>query len=158
MPVLQCNLFGERALFRNISVPGADVSRDEISLRAIKGIVGNVLGLWRDFANPTEIEATPVVEEWWTRARAEVLDSQIRYEHRMVLGQHRYKNLDQYLKAGESGPKPLEYLWSVTVEWRLKLTGESAIELGEHWQRPIGMIFLGQSNCPAQLLPLKTET
>lgn len=155
MPILSCRLRGERALFRDISVAGADVSADEIRPRAIKGIIGNVLGLWRDFSALDEIEETPVVEEWWKRADAEIIDSAISFSHRVVIGQHRYKTLNQFMKPGESGPKPLEYLWDVEVRWGLRLNEEGAAELQARWRCPIGMIYLGQSNCPAQLLPLE---
>lgn len=155
MPILSCRLRGERALFRDISVAGADVSTDEIRPRAIKGIIGNVLGLWRDFSALEEIEETPVVEEWWRHTDAEILDSAITFSHRTVLGQHRYKTLDQFMNQKKEGPKPLEYLWDVEVRWNLRLNEEGAAELRAKWRCPIGMIYLGQSNCPAQLLPLE---
>ncbi|MFP4356868.1 MAG: type I-E CRISPR-associated protein Cas5/CasD [Puniceicoccaceae bacterium] len=155
MALLACSLAGERALFRDVAVPGADVSAVELEPRTIKGLIGNILGLWRDFSNPEEMDHTPCLEAWWTKQAVAVEDIQLGYSHRQVLGQHRYKNLDQYMKPGESGPKPLDYLWDVRLDFRLSLREEGASELEAAWKQPVGLIYFGQSNCPAQLLPLR---
>lgn len=155
MPRLACSLVGERALFRDVSVPGADVSTVELEPRTVKGLIGNILGLWRDFANPGEMEHTPCLEAWWEKQAVSVEAIELQYGHRQVLGQHRYKNLDQYMKLGESGPKPLDYLWDVRLDFELRLREEGVAELEMAWKQPAGLIYFGQSNCPAQLMPLR---
>lgn len=155
MPRLACSLVGERALFRDVSVPGADVSATEIEPRTVKGLLGNILGLWRDFSNPEEMDHTPCLEAWWKEHAVSVEAIDLRYDHRQVLGQHRYKNLDRYMKPGESGPKPLDYLWDVRLAFELCLKEAGLAEVEAAWKQPAGLIYFGQSNCPAQLLPLR---
>ncbi len=146
---------GERALFRNISMPGTDVAEivTKDRMRAIFGIIGNMLGLWRDFDDPRNLGVAPSLEKWINSNQVKI--KKIMYPDNpeiRILGQHRYKNTFNYSKPGESGPKNLTYHWNVRMDVILELSEEGAKELVAAVRQPTGTPYLGQSNCPAQVV------
>lgn len=146
---------GERALFRNISMPGADVAevvtRDR--KRAIYGIIGNMLGHWRDFDDPLNLGLASSLEKWIDNNQVRI--KKVIYPENpevRILGQHRFKNTFEYTIPGKSGPKNLTYHWNVCIEVILELSEEGAKELVSAVRQPIGSPYLGQSNCLAQVV------
>jgi len=146
-------LRGERALFRNLAIPGSDVADGNMAgrTRAAKGLIGNMLGIWRDFDDRENFDLAPMLEQWFEHHSAFV--EAIRYQaaETRIVNQHRYKNPGGYMKPGESGPKPLTYHWNVCMEIELTLDDSGRRELAEAVRAPVGTPYLGQSNCMAQV-------
>lgn len=141
-------------------MPGTDVADSDFQLRdrAVFGIIGNILGLWRDLDNPDEMELAPNLEEWISENG--LIVDQIKYPKKpeiRVIGQHRYKNPKGYMKRGESGPKNLVYHWNVRMEILLQMSEAGANELIRAVRQPFGIPYLGQSNCPAQVLVFRAS-
>lgn len=159
MNTVTIRLRGERALFRNLGVPGGDVADENISVRkrAAKGLIGNMLGLWRDFDNSENFGLAPGLDEWFEQHSASVDAIRYRAAESRVIGQHRHKNTWGYMKAGESGPKPLTYHWHVCMDIELTLDDSGQQELIQAVRAPVGTPYLGQSNCMAQVHLLETE-
>jgi len=144
----------ERALFRNMAMPGADVADTDFSERhrAIYGLLGNMLGIWRDFDDENQMEIAPSLQKWIGNHGLEI--EEIRYPVApsvRTIGQHRYKNAEGYMKAGESGPKNVTYHWNVQLDVTLKISDEGANALIEAARKPAGLPYLGQSNCLSQV-------
>jgi hypothetical protein len=155
MKTLQIRFFAERALFRNLAMPGTDVAdADMVShTRAIHGLIGNMLGLWRDFDDTKDFGLAPPLIQWIAQNRLVI--KRIDYPHDpeiRILFQHRYKDTANYTIAGESGPKGLTYHWQVQMNVVVELLEKGAEELIAAIRRPVGTPYLGQSNCPAQVL------
>ncbi len=155
MKKVHISFYGERSLFRNVSMPGTDVA-DIVNTdrkRAIYGIIGNMLGLWRDFDDPLNLDIAPSLKKWIETNQVTI--NKVKYPENpetRILGQHRYKNTFNYSKPGESGPKNLTYHWDVYLEVILELSEKGAQELVAAVRQPMGTPYLGQSNCPAQVI------
>jgi hypothetical protein len=154
METLHIRLIGERALFRNIGIPGADVADTALNRRhrAIHGILGNLLGLWRDFDNQKDFDLAPELKQWLAATRLTI--TKIEYPQHpeiRIIGQHRYKGISDYTKSGNSGPKFLSYHWNVQMDFYLEITEKGAEQLKTVVRKPVGIPYLGQSNCPAQI-------
>ena len=155
METIHIRLFGERALFRNLAMPGTDVADAHIEnrIRAIYGILGNMLGLWRDFDDTEDFGLAPALKDWITENQVKI--NQISYPQDpeiRILGQHRYKDTANYMKPGESGPKNLTYHWHIQMDVVIELDEKGAIGLRTAVREPVGTPYLGQSNCPAQVI------
>ena len=165
MKTIKLVLHGERALFRNISIPGADVA-ESLSLdtpeqknraeRAILGIIGTMLGKWRNLDIPPSegngyAKLSSELSAWRDKSRLSMTELEYKFNEVITLGQHRYKNVDGFLKSGESGPKDLVYHWNVMISIKLELEDFAAEELETATHAPVGIPYLGQSNCPAQV-------
>ena len=155
---IQIRFLGERALFRNLAMPGTDVADDNMAerVRAIHGLLGNMLGLWRNFDDMEELGLAPELNHWI--AENKVVVKRINYPTNpeiRILGQHRYKDTANYMKFGESGPKNLTYHWNVQLDVALELSANGAKELKAVVRKPVGTPYLGQSNCPAQMILLE---
>ncbi len=144
---------GERALFRNLAIPGCDVADENVSgrTRAVKGLVGNMLGLWRDFDDADNFCLSSTLEGWFDKHSVTVDEITYHAGESRVIGQHRYKSPGTYMKAGESGPKPLTYHWNVCMNVKITLDESGARELAQAVREPVGTPYLGQSNCVAQV-------
>ena len=155
MKTLHIRFIGERALFRNVAMPGTDVASADMAnrTRAVHGLLGNMLGLWRDFDDTREFALAPSLISWVEQNRLVVkrIDYPQNPEIR-ILCQHRYKDTANYTKAGESGPKNLTYHWNVQLDVIVELLQKGAEELMASIRRPVGTPYLGQSNCPAQVI------
>ena len=149
---------GERALFRNLGVPGSDVADANMSgrTRAAKGLIGNMLGLWRNFDDHENFDLASALDEWFDNHSASVETIRYRAAETRVIGQHRYKNPAGYMKEGESGPKPLTYHWDVCMDVELTVDDSGRQELAQAVRAPVGTPYLGQSNCMAQVHLLET--
>ncbi len=155
MKTIHIRFWGERALFRNLAMPGVDVADVRIGdrPRAIHGLIGNMLGLWRDFDDSNYFDLSADLIQWiadnhLTIKRVEYpQDPEVR-----ILGQHRYKDTANYTRPGESGPKNLTYHWDVQLDVVLELDENGAAELEAAVKQPVGTPYLGQSNCPAQVV------
>ena len=159
MNTVTLRLRGERALFRNLGVPGSDVADENMSgrIRAAKGLIGNMLGLWRDFDDRENFGLAPTLEEWFDQHSASVETIRYHAAETRTLGQHRHKNPGGYMKAGESGPKPLTYHWHVCMDIELTLDESGRQELAQAVRAPVGTPYLGQSNCTAQVHLLEAK-
>lgn len=155
MKTIHIRFWGERALFRNLAMPGTDVAdtRMEERSRAIHGLVGNMLGLWRNFDDTENFGLAPALNHWI--AENKLVIKQIDYPRNpeiRILGQHRYKDTTSYMKPGESGPKNLTYHWHAQLDVVVELAEKGADELRVAVKQPVGTPYLGQSNCPAQVV------
>lgn len=155
MKTIHIRFFGERALFRNLAMPGTDVADTRIAgrTRAIHGLLGNMLGFWRNFDDTENFGLAPDLEQWIAKNQLEI--KQINYPQNpeiRILGQHRYKDTANYMKPGESGPKNLTYHWNVQLDVVVELAEKGADELTVAIKHPVGTPYLGQSNCPAQVV------
>lgn len=153
MKTFTIRFHGERALFRNFRIPGSDVADESVDerTRAIKGLIGNMLGLWRDFDDATNLGLAATLEEWCTRHSLSVNQIQYKAGESRLVGQHRFKSPGKYTTAGESGPKTLTYHWNVCMDVVLTLDESGARELANAVKQPTGTPYLGQSNCLAQV-------
>lgn len=155
MKTIHIRFFGERALFRNLAMPGTDVADAEIGERprAIHGLLGNMLGLWRDFDDTKNFGIAQDLKDWIKDNKLVIkrIDYPPNPEIR-IMGQHRYKNTDNYTKPGESGPKNLTYHWHVQLDVVVEISAEGADKLAAAVRQPVGTPYLGQSNCPAQVI------
>ena len=155
MKTIHIRFWGERALFRNLAMPGADVADARMGerSRAIYGLLGNMLGLWRNFDDTENFGLDPVLDQWIEENQLEI--KRIEYPRNpeiRILGQHRYKDTISYMKPGESGPKNLTYHWHVQLDVVIELAEKAADELTVAVKQPVGTPYLGQSNCPAQVV------
>ena len=155
MKTIHIRFWGERALFRNLAMPGTDVAdtRMEKRTRAVHGLVGNMLGLWRNFDDAENFDLAPALDHWI--AENKLVVKRIEYPRNpeiRILGQHRYKDTISYMKPGESGPKNLTYHWYVQLDVVVELAEKGADELTVAVKQPVGTPYLGQSNCPAQVV------
>jgi len=155
MKTIHIRFGGERALFRNLAMPGADVADARMGerTRAIHGLLGNMLGLWRNFDETENFGLAPALDQWITENKLVI--KRINYPQNpgiRILGQHRYKDTANYMKPGESGPKNLTYHWHVQLDVVVELTEKGADELMAAVRQPVGTPYLGQSNCPAQVV------
>jgi hypothetical protein len=143
----------ERALFRNLAVPGLDVARSlkKEDARPIKGLIGNLLGLWRDFNDGDNLELASRLEDWWQKAQASIEDVRYDYEEQVSLGQHRYKGVKTFTSAKESSPRNVTYHFGVSLEVDIELNDTASAELTEAVRKPISIPYMGQSNCLAQI-------
>ena len=66
MKNIHIRFWGERALFRNLAMPGTDVAdtRMEERTRAIHGLLGNMLGLWRNFDDTENFGLAQALNHW----------------------------------------------------------------------------------------------
>lgn len=155
MKTIHIRFWGERALFRNLAMPGADVADAHMEERdrAIHGLLGNMLGLWRNFDDTENFGLAPALDQWIAQNQLVIkrIDYPLNPEIR-ILGQHRYKNTANYMKSGESGPKNLTYHWHVQLDVILEISEKGADELTVAVKQPVGTPYLGQSNCPAQVV------
>ncbi len=155
MKTIHIRFWGERALFRNLAMPGTDVADADIGerTRAIHGLLGNMLGLWRDFDDTENFDLAPELNRWIAENQLEIkrIDYPRNPEIR-ILGQHRYKDTGNYMTIGKSGPKNLTYHWHVQLDVVAELTETGAAELINAVRQPAGTPYLGQSNCPAQVV------
>jgi len=155
MKTIHIRFWGERALFRNLAMPGTDVAdtRMEERTRAVHGLVGNMLGLWRNFDDTENFGLAPALDQWIAQNQLVIkrIDYPLNPEIR-ILGQHRYKDTISYTKPGESGPKNLTYHWNVQFDVILEISRKGAAELTAAVRQPVGTPYLGQSNCPAQVV------
>lgn len=154
MKTLEIRFFAERALFRNRAMPGTDVADADMvrHTRAIHGLLGNMLGLWRDFDSTKDFGLAPPLIQWIEQNRLVI--KRVDYPHNpeiRILCQHRYKDTTNYTIAGESGPKSLTYHWQVQMNVLVELLEKGAEELMAAIRQPVGTPYLGQSNCPAQV-------
>jgi hypothetical protein len=154
MKTIHIRFWGERALFRNLAMPGTDVAdaRMEERKRAIHGLLGNMLGLWRNFDDTENFGLATALVQWI--AKNQLVIKRIDYPQNpeiRILGQHRYKDTANYMKPGESGPKNLTYHWHVQLDVVVELAEKGAAELMATVRQPVGTPYLGQSNCPAQI-------
>jgi CRISPR-associated protein (Cas_Cas5). len=162
MKTIHIRFWGERALFRNLSMPGTDVADGRIKerKRAIHGLLGNMLGLWRNFDDTENFGLAPALEQWI--AKNKLVVKRIEYPQNpeiRILGQHRYKTTDQYTNlkkekgrhSPQSGPKNLTYHWHVQLDVVVELAEKGVAELMAAIRQPVGTPYLGQSNCPAQV-------
>ena len=155
MKTIHIRFFGERALFRNLAMPGTDVADARMSerTRAVHGLLGNMLGLWRNFDNIENFGLAPALNHWILENQLGI--KQIDYTPNpeiRIMGQHRYKDTANYMKPGESGPKNLTYHWHVQLDVILEVSAKGADELRAAVRQPVGTPYLGQSNCPAQVI------
>ncbi|MBW2111285.1 MAG: hypothetical protein JRH00_07595 [Deltaproteobacteria bacterium] len=158
MKNLHIRFLGERALFRNLAMPGTDVADACVAnrTRAIYGLLGNILGLWRNFDDAENFDLAPELERWITENQLMIKrvdypsDPEIR-----ILGQHRHKDTTNYMKPGKSGSKNLTYHWDVQLDVVVALFEKGAAELEAAVRQPVGTPYLGQSNCPAQVILVK---
>lgn len=153
MSSLTIQFYGERALFRNVGIPGSDVADEDLRRRtsAVKGLIGNILGLWRDFDDEENLGLTPSLEKWWQDHVVELQDIHYEAGENRTIGQHRYKNPGGFMKPDESGPKFLSYHWHVVLTVTLRLDEKGRKELLEAVKQPTGTPYLGQSNCVSQV-------
>ncbi len=160
MKKLTIRFLGERALFRNPAIPGSDVADDNLANRerAIKGLLGNMLGLWRDFDDADNLGLAPALDEWWAKHAVSLEHVTYRAAESRIIGQHRYKNPGGFMKPGESGPKPLTYHWHVKLDVALALDDPGWEELAHAIREPVGTPYLGQSNCLAQVRVLGSHS
>jgi len=144
---------GERALFRNLAVPGSDVADHDMShrTRAVQGLIGNLLGLWRDFDDPTHLDLAPSLQNWWREHKVEIDEIDYHAPETRVIGQHRYKTTNEYTTDKKSGPKNLTYHWNARITVHMTLDAAGADALGRAIRQPVGTPYLGQSNCLAQV-------
>ena len=154
MKTIHIRFWGERALFRNLAMPGTDVADARVGerTRAIQGLLGNMLGLWRDFDDTDNFGLAPALDQWIEENQLVI--KRIDYPRNpdiRILGQHRYKDTANYMKPGESGPKNLTYHWNVQLDVLLEISTKGADELTAAVRQPVGTPYLGQSNCPAQV-------
>lgn len=155
MKTIHICFWGERALFRNLAMPGTDVAdaRVEERTRAIHGLLGNMLGLWRNFDDAENFGLAQALDQWI--AENKLVIKQIDYPQNpeiRILGQHRHKDTANYMKPGKSGPKSLTYHWHVQLDVILEILEKGAAELMAAVSQPVGTPYLGQSNCPAQVV------
>ena len=163
MKTIHICFWGERALFRNLAMPGTDVADTRMKRRdrAIHGLLGNMLGLWRNFDDAENFDLEPTLDHWI--AENKLVIKRIEYPRNpeiRILGQHRYKTTDQYTnlkkekgkKIPQSGPKNLTYHWHVRLDVVVELAEKGADELTVAVKQPVGTPYLGQSNCPAQVV------
>lgn len=155
MKNIHIRFFGERALFRNLAIPGTDVADSNMAgrIRAIHGLLGNMLGLWRNFDNTKDFGLAPSLEQWIVENQ--VIIKSINYPQNpeiRILGQHRHKDTANYTKLGESGPKNLTYHWNIQLDVFIELSEKGIDELITAVRQPVGTPYLGQSNCPAQVV------
>jgi len=163
MKTIHIRFWGERALFRNLAMPGTDVAdaRMKERDRAIHGLLGNMLGLWRNFDDTENFGLTTALVQWI--AKNQLVIKRIDYPRNpeiRILGQHRYKTTDQYTNLKkekgknkpQSGPKNLTYHWHVQLDVILEISAKGADELTAVVKQPVGTPYLGQSNCPAQVV------
>ena len=158
MKTIHIRFWGERALFRNLAMPGTDVADTRMKERdrAIHGLLGNMLGLWRNFDDAENFDLAPALDHWI--AENKLVIKRIEYPRNpeiRILGQHRYKDTTNYIKPGESGPKNLTYHWNVQFDMILEISTKGADELMAAVRQPVGTPYLGQSNCPAQVVLVK---
>lgn len=155
MKTIHIRFSGERALFRNLAIPGADVADAHMEERicAIHGLLGNMLGLWRNFDDTENFGLAPALKQWIEGNKLVIkrIDYPQNPEIR-ILGQHRYKDTANYMRPGESGPKNLTYHWHVQLDVVVELAEKGADELTAAARKPVGTPYLGQSNCPAQVV------
>ena len=142
---------GERALFRNLAVPGLDIADSKIRERAIKGLIGNLLGLWRDFNDSSNLDLASGLDEWWNSAEVKVIKYIYDFKEQVTLTQHRYKGVATFTTVGKSSPKPLTYHFGAQLEVELQLNKLAHDQLSESVKIPIGLPYMGQSNCLAQI-------
>ena len=142
---------GERALFRNLAVPGLDIADSKIRERSIKGIIGNLLGLWRDFNDSNALGLASALDEWWNSAEIQILDCKYSFKEQVSLTQHRYKGVKTFTQAKSSSPKRLTYHFWAQLEVKLELAVRAYNELSQAIKTPIGLPYMGQSNCLAQI-------
>ncbi|MBW2605698.1 MAG: hypothetical protein JRE28_15555 [Deltaproteobacteria bacterium] len=155
MKTIHIRFWGERALFRNLAMPGTDVAdgRMKERTRAIHGLLGNMLGLWRNFDDTENFGLALALDQWIVENKLKI--KRIGYPQNpeiRILGQHRYKDTANYMKPGESGPKNLTYHWNVQLDIILEISKKGADELMAAARQPWGTPYLGQSNCPAQVV------
>ncbi len=158
MKTIHIRFWGERALFRNLAMPGTDVAdaRMKERSRAIHGLLGNMLGLWRNFDDTENFDLAPALDQWIAENKLAI--KQIDYPQNpeiRILGQHRYKDTENYMKPRESGPKNLTFHWHVQLDVILEIVAKGADELTAAVRQPVGTPYLGQSNCPAQVVLVK---
>jgi hypothetical protein len=154
MKTIHIRFWGERALFRNLAMPGTDVADANMGerTRAIYGLLGNMLGLWRNFDDTENFDLAPALNQWI--AENQLVIKRIDYPRNpeiRILGQHRYKGTANYMKPGESGPKNLTYHWHVQLDVILEISAKGEDELMAAVRQPVGTPYLGQSNCLAQV-------
>ena len=142
---------GERALFRNLAVPGLDIADEKIRERSIKGVIGNLLGLWRDFNDSANLGLASSLDEWWDSAEVMIKDYLYEFKEQVSLTQHRYKGVKTFTQAGSSSPKKLTYHFGAQLEIKLELSEQAHDELIEAVKTPVGLPYMGQSNCLAQI-------
>ena len=142
---------GERALFRNLAVPGLDIADINIRERSIKGLVGNLLGLWRNFNDSKNLDLAAPLESWWTSANVIIHDYIYSFEEQVSLTQHRFKGVKTFTQLGQSSPKELTYHRGAQLEVKLELNNVEHTELIEAVRTPVGLPYMGQSNCLAQI-------
>lgn len=141
----------ERALFRNLAVPGFDVADTSIRERSIKGIVGNILGLWRNFNDAIHLDLSLSLEKWCNDAEMIIEQYNYDFEEQVALTQHRYKGVKSFTQEKESSPRNMTYHFGTTLQVKLELSESAANELIEAVKKPIGLPYMGQSNCLAQI-------
>ncbi len=142
---------GERALFRNLAVPGLDVADSKIRERSIKGLIGNLMGIWRDFNDSENLDLADSLDSWWGDSEVEILGCVYDFTEQFSLTQHRYKGVKSFTQAGQSSPKRLTYHFGVKLELKLELNDSAHALLVQAIKEPIGLPYLGQSNCLAQI-------
>jgi len=158
MKSLRIRLYGERALFRNLSVPGADVASVDVSKEAVIGLLGNIMGKWRDFDDTNDFGLASELKAWISKHN--LMINKINYPAKpeiRFLGQHRYKSVSEFTKEGNSGPKIISYHWGVAIDIETIVDEDGFEELIYYLRKPIGTPYLGQSNCIAQIELLSTE-
>lgn len=157
MRCLHIRFYGERALFRNFSMPGADVATSNVREEAIIGLFGNILGKWRNFNDATDLSLTSELKDWVKKHKVTITSTDYFSPEIRLLGQHRYKSIKEFTKERESGPKTLSYHWNVQINIVVLLDEEGSQELIFYLKHPIGTPYLGQSNCLAQIELLSEE-
>lgn len=142
---------GERALFRNLTVPGFDIADTEIRERSIKGLIGNLLGLWRDFNDAKNLDLFLSLKKWWNDTEIAIKQFDYNFKEQVALTQHRYKGIKSFTQNNESSPRNMTYHFGVKLQVELELNESAAKELIEAVKKPIGIPYMGQSNCLAQI-------
>lgn len=152
MMVIHLRLHGERALFRNLAVPGSDVATDKVREDAIIGLLGNMMGKWRNFDDRENFSIALDLREWVQKHLLTV--KSIDYSKNpkiMLLGQHRYKGIKEFTTGGQSGPATMTYHWNIQIDVQLMVDEAGGEELMFFLKKPVGTPYLGQSNCLAQI-------
>jgi len=152
MMEIHLRLHGERALFRNLAMPGADVATEKVRNNAILGLLGNIMGKWRNFDDREDFSLTSDLKAWIENHSLTIRSIEYPKDPQIVLlGQHRYKGIKDFTKRGESGPATLTYHWNIQIDVKLKLDKSGGEELIGFLRQPRGTPYLGQSNCLAQI-------
>ncbi len=170
MKTLTIRFVAEKALFRNLSIPSADVAC-ELNLktehnrmraeRVIIGLLGSMAGYWRDFdVEPPKgsgyASQAPTLTEWRRKHDLKLVDLSYKFKYVLRTGIHRFKTIGKYMEATQSTIKQMTYHMDVTLDVVVEATEECIQEIEKSISIPACFPYLGQSECPAQAFVVRT--